>query len=239
MPHRRLNLDEAAEYLHVTAPDLERLVRDGEVPCERHGPRVIFVRNELDAWASQRILGLSPRRLEKYHKASTARAHDLSVHHAIIGELGHPEAIEPALESRTKPAVLRDMVAVGRRTGLIYDPEALLHTLQERELLCSTGLPEGMALLHPRHHEPHMFADSFIAIGRTVQGIQFGSPDGGPTDLFFLVCCQDDRIHLHVLARLCMICLQKGLVSTMRKAPDANAMYSGLLLAEQDVIRLM
>jgi mannitol/fructose-specific phosphotransferase system IIA component (Ntr-type) len=232
-----MNVEEAAEYLHISTRDLEGLVRAKEIPCDHRGPRAMFIRKELDAWASQRILGLSQPRLEKYHKTSTARAHDLSVHHAIIGELTRREAMEPALESRTKPAVIKDMVEIGRRTGLIYDPTALLNTLQERELLCSTGLPEGLALLHPRHHEPHMFADSFIALGRTVQKVPFGAPDGQSSDLFFLVCCQDDRCHLHVLARLCLMCLRKGLVSTLRTAPDANTMYSALLLAEQEVIR--
>lgn len=237
MPHRRMNLKEAAEYLHIPEQDLERLARDNEVPHDGHGPRVMFTRKELDAWASQRILGLSESRLEKYHKNSSARVRDLSVHSAIVGELVRRDAIDPAMQSRTKPAVLRDMVELGAKTGLIYDSQALFNTLQERELLCSTGIAEGLALLHPRHHEPYMFADSFIAIGRTVQKVPFGSPDGQPSDLFFLICCQDDRCHLHVLARLCMMCLRKGLITALREAPDANAMYSAILLAEQEVIR--
>lgn len=237
MPHRRLTLQEASDYLHISPADIERLVREGAIPSEGRPPHLAFVRKDLDAWVSQRILGLSAPRLEKYHRETTARAHDLSVHRAIIGELTHRGAVEPKLESRTKPAVLKDMIDVGQRTGLIYDPAALLTTLQEREQLCSTGLADGLAILHPRHHEPFMFADSFIAVGRTVQGIPFGAPDGKPTDLFFLVCCQDDRIHLHVLARLCLMCLHRGLVSKLRQAPDANTMYSALLLAEQEIIK--
>ena len=192
---------------------------------------------DLDAWASQRILGLSRQRLASYHRDSSARMHDLSQKHAIITELLRPECVEPALASKTKPSVLSDMVALAERTGLVVYAEELLASLEERERLCSTGLPGGLALLHPRHHDPYTFADSFLALGRTVHPIHFGAPDGDPSDLFFLVCCQDDRIHLHVLARLCAMCMQTRMIALLREAPDAPAMRGVVVKAEEEVTR--
>ncbi|MEI8079966.1 MAG: PTS sugar transporter subunit IIA, partial [bacterium] len=197
MPNRTFNLDEAAEYLHLAKRDVEKLALHREIPCERQSGRVYFVRREVDAWASQRILGLSKARLETYHHDGAARVcHRLGRTQAMVAELLRPAALKPTLASRTKAAVLRDMVALAERTELLYDPADLLNSLREREELCSTALEHGVALLHPRHHDPYLASDSFIALGRT-QPLPFGASDGQKTDLFFLVCCQDDSIHLH------------------------------------------
>lgn len=236
MPHRRFTVKEVAAYLHLSAQDVEDLVRAEKIPFERQGARALFLKKDIDAWASQRILGLSEKRLEDHHRRSSARAHDLSQNHAIVAELLKAEFLAPALASRTKPSVVRDLAALAERTGLVIYPEDLLKSLQEREALCATALPGGLALLHPRHHDPYMFSDSFILMARTVQAVHFGSPDGKPTDLFFLVCCQDDRIHLHVLARLCMMCVQTPMLTALRVAADGPAMAKAMLKAEEDVI---
>jgi mannitol/fructose-specific phosphotransferase system IIA component (Ntr-type) len=128
------------------------------------------------------------------------------------------------------------MTRVAEATGLLIERDGLLDSLLEREDLCSTALPGGLALLHPRHHDPYTFEDSFVVLGRTVQPIPFGAPDGGKTDLFFLICCQDDRIHLHVLARLSMMCCHTALVADLRACEDADEMYERILSAEREVI---
>jgi len=73
-------------------------------------------------------------------------------------------------------------------------------------------------------------------LGRTVQPIHYGAPDGRPTDLFCLLCCQDDKLHLHTLARLCLVAQKTELLSQLRAAPDAAALHECLLAAEEAVI---
>ena len=73
-------------------------------------------------------------------------------------------------------------------------------------------------------------------VGRTVQEIHFGAPDGRPTWLFFLICCQDERIHLHTLARLCLTVQKTDVVARLLAAPDAAAMYEALIAAEQSAL---
>jgi len=69
-----------------------------------------------------------------------------------------------------------------------------------------------------------------------VQEIHFGAPDGQPTTLFFLVCCQDDRIHLHALARLCLMAQKTSLLAELRQVPDAASMHARILAAEAQVL---
>ncbi len=236
MPHRVLNLQQAAEYLHLQVSDLEQLVRQQDVPFEVLGRHTIFRVRDIDAWASRRILNMPEKKLSDFHKV-TRKQYDLSHESAIITELTQADFVHSGVSARTKPSVLREMSRLAGQTGLVYDPASLLESLEEREKLCSTGLSDGVALLHPRNHEPYMFEESFIVLGRTEHPLPFGALDGQPTDIYFLICCEDDHIHLHVLARLCMMCRKTHFLADVRDAVDASGMYQALCAGEAEVIR--
>ena len=237
MPHKTFNLDEVARYLHLNVDEVRRHVRERSIPHEERGGRLVFKRSEMDAWASRGILGASEKRLTTYHRQSSERVLTFSKQHAIISELMRAEFIEAALASRTKASVIRDMVKLAERTERVNDAVDLLRSLEERERLCTTALPGGVALLHPHTHDAYRFSDSFIVFGSAVQPLPFGSPDGSTTDLFFLVCCQNDRLHLHVLARICMMCHHTDLLMNLRESHGATALLNALLAAEQEIIR--
>jgi len=236
MPHKTFNLDEVAHYLHLTVAEVQKYVRERVMPHEERGGRLHFKRSEVDSWASRRILGATEKRLKTYHQQSSERMLDLSKEHAIMPDLVRSEFITPALASRTKPSVIRDLAALADRTELVSDAADLICSLEERERLCTTALPGGVALLHPLTHDAYRFSESFLVLGRAVQPLPFGSPDGSTTDLYFLVCCQNDRLHLHVLARICMMCHHTDLLLKLREASDALGMFAALVAAEREVI---
>lgn len=236
MPHTRMSLSEVSEYLHLSEEDVKMLVKRSEIPCEKTGTRLMFVRGEVDAWASQRLLGFSAARLEDYHRRSTAKMHDLSRASIIVGELLRPGWIVPSLSSKTKSSLIRDMVDLADKTGLLNDKHVLLDSIIEREKQCSTALAGGLAIVHGQRHEPYLAEDSFVVLGRTMQPIPFGSPDGRTTDVFFLVCCQDDRIHLHVLARICMLCHHTPLLMSLREMESAQDMHAAILEQEMALV---
>ena len=151
-------------------------------------------------------------------------------------EMIRPAFIEPALTAKTKSSVLRQMAALAEKTGRVCDSQALLSGLEAREDLCPTGIPGGLALLHSRNPESYLFEAAFVALGRTIQQIPFGSPDGRPTDLFFLIGCPDERLHLHTLARLCLMAQKTDLLLELRQAADAHAMCDWLMNCEQVVL---
>jgi len=239
MPHRVFNLAEAAEYLHLEIDAVEELARSGEIPYEKQGMRLVFRHNAIDEWASRRVLELNKENLSDFHQRSTAKYHDLSRESAIIPALVKPEWIDAQMTCRSKSSVIREMVELADRTGMLCYREELLESLIEREKLCSTALSGGLALLHPRNHEPYMFEDSFVVVGKTIAQVPFGSPDRSTTDIFFLICSQDDRIHLHVLARLCMMCHDTSLLLEMHETDDAEDMHNLLVASEKQVIQQM
>ena len=239
MPHQVFNADEVAEYLHMSRAEVDDLAKRREIPFEDRGGRLVFRRQEIDAWGSQRVLALEGRQLDDYHRTASARRLDLSQGAELMPVLIDVDLIEPALTSRTKSSVLRDLVALADGRGMLSDPAALLCGLEEREKLCSTALPGGLALLHVRHQDPFLFLESFVACGRVTQTIYAGAPDGSATDLFFLICCQDDRSHLHTLARLCSMCMNTGMLAALRSAADAKSMRVAILDAEKQVLKHM
>jgi len=236
MTFRLLDLDGVASYLHLTPADIEQRVKNREIPFEKRGDRVVFRKSEIDAWASQRILGLPGRRLADYHQKSTRHARKMLTPETILPEMLRSGAVASAMTSKTRASVLRDLVALAEKTGNLADSKTLLASLEAREELCSTAVPGGFALPHPRSHEPYLFETSFIVVGRPVQEIHFGAPDGQPTHLFFLLCCQDDRLHLHTLARLCLIALKTKVLDQLRDAPDAGTMRNAIIAAEQEIL---
>lgn len=236
MPHRAFTIPEAADYLHISEHDVERLVREKSIPHQVRGGRVVFHRGEIDAWASQRILGLPGKRLDAYHERSMRGTSQVFPGGALIPALLPPEAVDLALSSKTRASIVRDMVALAGRTGRVLDPQELISSIEEREALCPTAVPGGLAFLHARYHRAYRFEGSFLAIGRTIQPVPFSAPDGRPTQLFFLICCEDERIHLHTLARLCLLAQKTNAIDLLFDASDPNAAREALVNAEREVL---
>jgi excisionase family DNA binding protein len=236
MPHRTYGVEEVARYLHLALADVEKLVKNQDIPCERHGERLVFRKVEIDAWASRRILGLEGRGLTEYHRKTSQDLRQLVPSGALMPQMMEAGFIEPALPAKTKASVVREMAALAERTGRVYDPAGLRAGIEAREELCSTGVPGGLALMHSRFPDAYMFESPFIVLGRTVQEIPFGAPDGQATTLFFLLCCPDDRLHLHTLARVCMMAQKTDLLARLREAPDGPDMLHTILAAEAEVL---
>ena len=236
MSYQILSLDAVAEYLHLTPADIAQRVKSNEIPHEKRGRRIVFSKDEIDLWASQHLLRLPGQRLTEYHRKSTLGTREILPRQTLLPEMIQRGFIAPALPAKTKSSVLHELVALAEKTGRLNNPQDLVASLEAREALCSTGMPGGFALLHPRVPDPYLFESSFIVLGRTVQEIFFGAPDAQPTNLFFLICCQDDRLHLHILARLCLIAHKTSILDQLRQSPDAPSMHASLLAAEEQAL---
>ena len=113
--------------------------------------------------------------------------------------------------------------------------KGLLDSVVERESLGSTGLPNGLAIPHPRQPLPYATAEPLICLGRVQAGIFFEARDGVMSDLFVLICSHEDRQHLQVLARL-MRMFDEKLLADLRSTDDAETALEMVLAKEEQVI---
>ena len=230
-----LDLKSAAARLHMDELELKHFAQREEVPAQKRGDDFFFERRLLDEWAQRRMIGLHPKQLTGEHThAMDERAK--STGEIRISDLLSVEAIAPSISAKNKGGVLRDMTDLAESTGKVYDKDALFRGLTEREEAASTAVGGGAAFLHVKFHDEYLVSESFITFGRTVRPIFFGAPDDEGTDIFFLINCTDRALHLHVLARLCLLAHGTTLLADLRAAPDATAMLEVLKSAEASLL---
>jgi PTS system nitrogen regulatory IIA component len=118
-----------------------------------------------------------------------------------LAEYLDDESILSSLSSADKEGVLKELVEALINKGKINDSEAALSALLEREALGSTGVGEQVAIPHAKIKD---IDDIVISIGVSSEGVDFGSSDGKPVKLFFLLIAPEKQMNLHLktLARI-------------------------------------
>ena len=230
-----LDLKTAAARLHMDELELKHFAQRDEVPAQKRGDDFFFERRTLDEWAQRRMISLHPKRLQGEHEhAMVARAKTTG--EIRVSDFLAEDAINPFLSAKNKGGVLRDMTDLADATGKVYDKDALFRGLTEREEAASTAVGGGAAFLHVKFHDAYLVSESFLALGRTARPVFFGAPDDEGTDIFFLINCTDRALHLHMLARLCLMAHGTTLLADLRAAPDAAAMLAALKTAEESIL---
>lgn len=121
----------------------------------------------------------------------------------MLSELLSPETINLSLKSPDRDGVLAELVAQIPEIAQRPDArEILLKALHEREQLFSTGIGDGVALPHARNALVGLVEQPVIVLGRHPTGVPYGSIDGQPARLFFLLVAPTVTQHLAVLARV-------------------------------------
>ena len=88
------------------------------------------------------------------------------------------------IQTTQKNEVIRQLVDVLVSQGGVIDRDGLLRDVMQREELESTGLGRGVGLPHCRSDHVDRIG---LVFGRTEAAIEYGSLDGMPVSLVFLV----------------------------------------------------
>ena len=236
MPHEQMNEKQVAAYLHMDLRELQKLCCRGLIPCRKVGGRFTFCKGDVDHWVEAQMHQLGPRRLAGIEKG-VSEHHGFDHDDMLIQGLVPSGGLAVPLEARTRDAVIRALVDLADKAGLVCCRDELIDQIRQREELCSTAMIPGVAMPHPRHPLPYDIAASFVVAGLTPSGLPYGAEDGSLTRLFFLICCKDDRTHLHVLARLAQMLHDAAVVEELLAVGDAAEMAATLLRLEQAVIK--
>jgi mannitol/fructose-specific phosphotransferase system IIA component (Ntr-type) len=223
MSREILSLEEAAKHINMAVHDLKHAAQRGEIESFQRGDAWYFEHRTLDEWAQRNLLEVSSRDLKARHRLMAEERHRAGRDNWGIADLFSIETTDLFVQAKAKGGLLRDMTDLAEKGGKVYDSEALFKELVSREEAASTAIGEGVALLHPRFHDPYLFEESFVAYGRCERPVFFGAPDGEGTKHFFLICSTDHRAHLHILARLAVLAHGSNMIAQLDEAEDAQA----------------
>jgi len=236
MPYRSMSIEEFAKHVGMDAREVLKLADRGKLPGHKLGGQWRFNRAQVTEWLQQEMHKLDKARLVALEDSMTGQLGGaVDEGRMVVTELIGLEGVDLALPAKTRDSVLRELVRLASRTGLLYDPDGLLEALVERESLGSTALPCGVAIPHPRQPMPYVSAEPLICVARLPSGVAFGGKNGQLTRLFFLICCHNDRHHLQVLARL-MRLLDEETIEPLAQA-DSPETFLKLLIAQEDKVR--
>jgi PTS system nitrogen regulatory IIA component len=139
-----------------------------------------------------------------------------------------PDMIVAELRADTKAGVLTELAThlADRFPGV--DGPTLRRVLEERELLASTAIGDGIAIPHGKLDAVGRLVG---VLGRARPGIEFESIDGKPTHLVFMLVApaSSTGVHLKALARLSRLFREADFRERLMQAPDAAAMYQVIL----------
>lgn len=235
MPREQMDERQVAAYLHLDLRQVQRLASRGQIPCRRVSGRYAFMKGEVDHWVEVQMHELGPDRMRDIERG-VSNHHGMDHGEMLVCPLIPPGGIVWPLQARTRDSAIRELVNIADQAGLVCSRENLIREVLQREDLCSTALMPHTAIPHPRHPLPYDIAASFVVVGGTASGIPFGATDGALTQLFFLICCKDDRTHLHVLARIAQMLAEPRAVSALLAAESCEEIADLLQRQEAAVL---
>ena len=223
-----MDLDQLAVYLKRDVREVSKMANRGYLPGHKVSGQWRFAPAEINYWIETQM--------HAYTEEELSALENQAVPEPLLSSLLSEAAMAVPLKAGTRSSVLKELVKLADQTLHVYDPAAVLSAIKQREDMGSTALASGVAIPHPRRPLPQALGESVMAFGRTASGIPFGASHGNLTDIFFLVCCRDERTHLHILARLSRMMLRPGFLDELRAAQTVSETYRLIAETERDLI---
>jgi PTS system nitrogen regulatory IIA component len=225
-----LTAKQVAEYLQLSQRSIYRLLERGELPATKIGGQWRFRKAAIDEWIDLHMGRLAPDELRQLSQGG--RAEDVRLG-ALIDEAN---ALIP-VPAGDRASVVRQFVSRIRFPEPV-DLVLLVERILERESLCSTALPDGVALLHTPRTAPRVLRwHDLVALGRIERPIAFGALDGSLTDTLVLLLARDERHHLALLAKMARLCREPEVLRGLRTLPTPHAIVALVRKTEEALFR--
>ncbi|MDD6155274.1 MAG: fructose-specific PTS transporter subunit EIIC [Eubacteriales bacterium] len=148
-----------------------------------------------------------------------------------IKDLLKPESILINADVKTKDEAIRTLIDLHDKAGNISDKEVYTEGILKRESESTTAVGEGIAI-------PHCKSGAVAHPGLTAmtvpEGIDYGAPDGKPSNLIFMIAAPlDGDLHLEVLSRLMTLLMDLDLRQKLLTAKSGQEFLDMLTEAEK------
>ncbi len=152
-------------------------------------------------------------------------------------DLLNESVVEVNLEAKDKSDLLTRLVEIAASSNLVQDPAAGLHAVEERERIMTTGIGHGVAIPHGK---TDAVKDLVAAFAVVKDGIDFGSLDGMPVRLAFLLLGPKEPSgpHIRMLSRISRLMNREDLRNRLVNSQSSAEVLSLFNEAEQDMFDL-
>ena len=137
-----------------------------------------------------------------------------------ITDLLKKQGIEIGAKVKDKPEAIEKLVALHDKCGNLKDRKAYKEGILKREEMGTTAI--GMEIAIPHAKSEAVKAPALTAI-TVPDGVDYGSPDGDPCKLIFMIAATTDGdVHLEVLARMMQMLMDMDFTAKLKAAKDAD-----------------
>ncbi len=136
--------------------------------------------------------------------------------------------VVPAMTSKTKADVLKDLTHLLFEKKKLKGVEPALDQIMAREITESTGIGHGIAVPHARVSG---LKSLYCAVGRVAEGIDFAAVDKKPVHLVFLICYPPTQqtTYLNFVATLAKLLRIPEHFKALVNAPGAADIHTVLM----------
>ncbi|MFF4291120.1 fructose-specific PTS transporter subunit EIIC [Streptomyces sp. NPDC001633] len=138
------------------------------------------------------------------------------------------ETVKTELAAANKEAAIREMAELVAGTGHVTDVAELVRVALAREAQGTTGLGEEIAIPHAK---TDAVSAPVVGFARSAEGIDWGSLDGTPARLVFLIAVPEAAAgdeHLRILALLSRKLMDADFRARLQEAADTEALLGVL-----------
>lgn len=142
------------------------------------------------------------------------------------------EAVFARIDARDKKQVLKALAApAGEMTGL--SEREIYSVLMERENAGCTGMGNGVCIPHGRFEKLSRLHAFFARLDHAVD---FGSADGRPVDLVFVLLTppSSNTEHIKALSLISKLLRSKDICKALREADSPEALHALLVADRKD-----
>lgn len=194
-----LTLKELADYLRVNERTILRMLKAGQIQGVKIGGQWRFNGSQID----QLFFPETPPTGPDVVPLKDFTRSRLSI---PLSRLFKEDRMFFDMTATDVEGVVNELCEPFARKTLLLDLHELKSRLLAREKLLSTGVGKGLAIPHPRDPLPTLREPAILIFGRSTKGVEYLAVDGKPVHLFFLLCCQNIELHLHMMGILaCML----------------------------------
>ncbi len=226
-----LTLKELAEYLRVNERTITRLIDKQNLPHLLVGGQYRFDSRRIDQF-------FFPGKTEEeqvFYEATKEEPRSILNRPYIgipVSRVMSEDRIQLNLKATNVQELIAELTDSRMLQGYVLNIADLREKCQLRENTLSTAVGQGIAIPHPRDPIATLRTSAIITYGYSKEGIDYDAPDGKPVHHFFLTCCQNIELHLHLMGCLARLLSDTEFTTALPKC-TSNAEVIKLVLQHE------